>query len=144
MYWIFVVLWEIVIFVFSAQNAGASSVLSGNLTKKVIGFFAPDLSKKQLTDMSVSLSFLVRKSAHFISFFILGILMYFAVSKGKRIKHKKSMSFLFCFLYAVFDEIHQYFVPGRACRFFDVCIDSLGSITGILIIFYIIKKFKRK
>ena len=30
-------------------------------------------------------------------------------------------------LYAVTDEIHQYFVPGRACRLLDVTVDTCGA-----------------
>ncbi len=41
-------------------------------------------------------------------------------------------SLLAAVLYSVSDEIHQYFVPGRACRIFDVGVDSLGALTGIL------------
>jgi VanZ family protein len=33
-------------------------------------------------------------------------------------------------LYAVSDEVHQYFVPDRQCRLLDVGIDSLGAIFG--------------
>ncbi len=36
------------------------------------------------------------------------------------------------FLYAVTDEIHQLFVPRRAGRVLDVCIDSLGSLIGVV------------
>ena len=32
--------------------------------------------------------------------------------------------------YAVTDEIHQAFVPGRACAPMDVLIDSAGAATG--------------
>lgn len=34
---------------------------------------------------------------------------------------------IFCALYACSDEFHQYFVPGRSCKFFDVCVDSTGT-----------------
>lgn len=48
-------------------------------------------------------------------------------------------------MYATSDEIHQYFVPGRACMVEDVFIDTLGVILGILLIMLgkkIIKKGK--
>ena len=35
-------------------------------------------------------------------------------------------------LYAVTDELHQIFIPGRACRFFDVCVDAAGALAGIV------------
>lgn len=40
---------------------------------------------------------------------------------------------VFCALYACSDELHQYFVPGRSCRFFDVCVDSTGAFFGALL-----------
>ncbi len=47
---------------------------------------------------------------------------------------------IFCVLYACSDELHQYFVPGRSCKFFDVCVDSSGAFFGALLfwgIFYL-------
>ena len=40
---------------------------------------------------------------------------------------------IFCAFYACTDELHQYFVPGRSCRFFDVCVDSTGAFFGGLL-----------
>ena len=37
-------------------------------------------------------------------------------------------------LYAISDEIHQYFVPGRSAEIRDVLIDVLGANIGILLI----------
>jgi len=36
-----------------------------------------------------------------------------------------------CVLYAVSDEVHQLFVPGRGRQVRDVLIDSAGAIVGI-------------
>ena len=36
--------------------------------------------------------------------------------------------------YAVTDEIHQLFVPGRSCELRDICIDAVGVLCGCLII----------
>jgi len=38
-----------------------------------------------------------------------------------------------CFAYAVSDEFHQYFVPGRGPRWGDVMLDSFGAALGIII-----------
>ena len=35
--------------------------------------------------------------------------------------------------YAVTDEFHQSFVPGRSCELRDVMIDSCGVLTGVLL-----------
>lgn len=45
--------------------------------------------------------------------------------------------------YAGSDEIHQIFVPGRAGRFTDVCIDTLGGVLGI-VLFLLAFHFCRK
>ena len=45
-------------------------------------------------------------------------------------------------LYAATDEIHQYFVPGWACMFTDVCIDSVGALLGVLFATVILVSFE--
>lgn len=59
-------------------------------------------------------------------------------------KNKKIflITILICFLYAVSDEIHQYFVPGRACRIFDVTIDTLGS-SFFILVYFLYSKIKQ-
>lgn len=91
--------------------------------------------------------FFVRKGAHFTIYFVLGIFLYmFADSFSPSIRFTFKSSVFICFLYAVSDEIHQYFVPGRACRILDVSIDTLGAASGILMLIFILKliKIKRK
>ena len=46
-------------------------------------------------------------------------------------------------LYASSDEIHQYFVPGRSARVFDVMIDSAGVCLGIWIVIFVLWIAKR-
>ena len=36
--------------------------------------------------------------------------------------------------YALFDELHQLFVPGRDCEILDWCADFIGSLLGVLIV----------
>ena len=49
------------------------------------------------------------------------------------IKSKKIIIVLcVCFLYAISDEIHQIFVPGRAGRWYDVLIDTTGAYLGYI------------
>jgi len=38
---------------------------------------------------------------------------------------------LSCSLYAVTDEIHQLFVPGRSGELRDVMIDSIAALVGV-------------
>lgn len=101
---------------------------------------------------------IVRKLAHFSIYTLLGFFTInyaLACEKGngrcytneqcspiqsKRSRNKIILySWLFGTLYAVTDEIHQFFVPGRSCEIRDVCIDSLGVLTGIIFVLMIIK-----
>ena len=44
------------------------------------------------------------------------------------------ISFILGVIYAITDEVHQYFVPGRSCEFKDVCIDGSGVLFGIVLV----------
>ncbi|MCK5811789.1 MAG: VanZ family protein [Clostridiales bacterium] len=75
---------------------------------------------------------LIRKTAHFVEYFILGFL---AVKSHGSFYKKYSIlvSLLFCISYAFTDEIHQLFVSGRAFMLLDVFIDSIGALSAILL-----------
>lgn len=115
------------IFIFSAQNSEASSNLSDGIADK---FFA-----EQITENHFSIIRFIRKSAHFIIYSVLGLFSMFYLKGGYKLSYKMSIiiSAVFCFLYAASDEIHQLFVEGRSGQFSDVLLDTMGSLTGILI-----------
>lgn len=73
---------------------------------------------------------IIRKLAHFTEYLILGFLTINMLNKND-ISKKYLISILICLIYATSDEIHQLFVPGRACQLRDILIDSIGSITGV-------------
>ena len=52
------------------------------------------------------------------------------------------LSSLFVMLYAVSDEIHQIFVPGRGPLVTDVLIDTVAGLIGIALLYQVIK-FRR-
>lgn len=76
------------------------------------------------------LSFIIRKLAHFTEYLILGLLVANMFTKNN-INNLYLISIILCIIYATSDEIHQLFVPGRACQLRDILIDSIGSITGV-------------
>lgn len=82
-------------------------------------------------------SFIVRKFAHFFEYAVLGFLIGCALFLSRR-RFSPITAAICSALYSVSDEIHQYFVPGRACRIFDVGVDTLGALTGTLILALII------
>ena len=85
------------------------------------------------------LSFIIRKLAHYTEYFILGLLVINMFTKNN-INNKYLISIILCIIYATSDEIHQLFIPGRACQLRDILIDSIGSITGIYLYKLINKK----
>ncbi len=139
--------WMVLIFCFSAQDSSQSSDTSGSIVVKIVSFAYPDfnnLSTASQSDIIETNTVLVRKAAHFLEYFVLGALSYFALGTFKQLKKMQYfvLPFGFCVLYAISDEIHQYFVPGRACRAFDVFIDSLGAAVAMLLIIGI-KKIRK-
>ncbi|HEX2292317.1 MAG TPA: VanZ family protein [Gaiellaceae bacterium] len=68
----------------------------------------------------------LRKIAHAAEFAILAILLVRAFGDPWR-------AGVVAVLYAVVDEIHQSFVPGRQGAVADVLIDSVGVLAGVLL-----------
>ena len=146
---VLLVLWMGFIFSMSCENAEESSNTSGQ-TIKVVLSTVPEF-EKQPEEVKVNiieeLQFIVRKSAHFIGYMILGILARCLIVHYKNINKKYLLAFLICVIYAISDEIHQLFVPGRAGQVRDVLIDSAGSLLGIIIVMALEKlliKFNKK
>lgn len=72
--------------------------------------------------------FILRKIAHVAEYFVLTFLLHRALKKTFKF-HGLTLSLILAgavFLYAVSDEMHQFFVPGRHGTFQDVLIDQLG------------------
>ena len=134
--WAAAVLWMILIFSLSAQPAAQSSETSTPFVDAFLTLVRPgyrDLSPEARFELREQYSFIVRKAAHFTIYTVLGILLTCAVSAHTKSGWRYAVSFLIGVLYAVSDEIHQYFVPGRSCELRDTAIDSAGILTGILL-----------
>lgn len=140
------VLWMIVIFTFSHQNATVSENVSDGFTSKVVDVVASvkkdEIIKENKKEIIEDSRFAIRKTAHFSLYLVLGVLVYLNVKDVKKI-NPIIISLIFCILYACSDEIHQIFINERTAKILDVFIDSVGSLTGILII-YLISSRKRK
>lgn len=86
------------------------------------------------------INFFIRKSSHFISYMLIGIL-FMNIFYQKKIKLKNGilLSLILSFLFASSDEIHQLFVKGRSGQISDVILDMGGVAFGILIYYLKIK-----
>lgn len=136
--WILLALWMALIFILSAQNADKSSGTSGSILTAIFNIIYPGFKAMNPADQFIILELyqgIIRKSAHFFLFGILGVL---AVNAYKSLRIRKNslvavLSFATCVAYAISDEIHQKFVPGRSCEILDILIDSAGSLLFIAI-----------
>jgi len=53
------------------------------------------------------------------------------------------LSFVITILYAISDEAHQYFVPGRFATLIDIIFDTIGIILGLCYIYLYSRLVKR-
>ena len=130
--WALVVIWMVLIFYLSHQPATESNKLSTNITEKIV-----EVVEKVIPSNKFDIrrfNHIIRKNAHFFAYLVLGILVSNGISAGSKSGSKiVVIAILICVLYAISDEFHQLFVPGRGGQVRDVIIDSAGSIVGILL-----------
>ncbi len=134
--------WMIIILLFSQQSGTESADLSSGVVGMVLAMLEFLMPAYQF-DVDL-ISVIVRKSAHFFLYFVLGILTLNFANEYSIYQKKERIIFsiLFCILFATIDEIQQIFIPGRHGGIDDVLIDAFGSVSGILL-FYKIKLFKK-
>src|SRR5690625_5606766 len=93
----------------------------------------------------ITLLLFVRKFAHFFAYFLLGVFILHAFLIDRSITFRTDLFvYLFTILYAISDEVHQLFIPGRSGEVRDVIIDSFGSATGISLYSFGRKVWQRK
>ena len=132
------ILWMGVIFSRSAQPATDSAKESGQLVSILGEIFVPgfdewdDGAKQEFVERY---DHPVRKAAHMCEYALLGMLLTGALYKtgGRRQKNFPIAPLGIAVLYAISDETHQLFVPGRSGEVLDVCIDSCGALIGVLL-----------
>ena len=133
--WCLVVIWMLVIFNFSAQTAVESSALSGGIVDRMMDFmenFYHQVLGAVWQFPRKTLVFIVRKGAHMSVYFVLAILVHGAWHPAASVRSKNIKTLILCTLYAISDEFHQSFVPGRSAELRDVCVDTAGAVLGIL------------
>jgi len=131
---ILIIIWMIIVFWFSNQGGTKSSGASSRVTNVVVKVVEKVRNMEFTEQEKNQAELVVRKLAHYTIYMIGGFLiMNYADFTDTTRKQQIIGSLAFGAFYAGTDEFHQYFVPGRSARLFDVGIDSLGVMTGILI-----------
>lgn len=145
---IMVIIWMAVIFFFSSQPGAESTKTSDSASYQIIGWqnylFHQKKSEAELKAQIEAMGLVVRKVAHMSEYALLAVLLVFYLSCYSFAKKDcLLLAWGITVLYAISDEIHQLFVPGRAGKITDVCIDSVGAAIGVLLLFILWKKRKK-
>ena len=118
------------------------SALPADLSQQESNFLVPFIRNLfQVNDETAS--FLIRKTAHFLEYSVLGLSLTVTVRslwKGEEkgpLDRRSLVSWGIGTLYAVTDEFHQQFVSGRSCELRDMLIDCGGVLLGVLILAFI-------
>lgn len=108
--WLPVLLWMGLIFLFSAQSS------------------LPQIGTPPVR-------FLLSKTAHFLEYLVLALLLVRA--QGTLAEHRRrayAIALLVVIAYAASDEFHQSLVPHRTASPWDVTLDSVGAVVGLIIL----------
>ncbi len=122
--------WMYLVFGLSGDDGDTSSGLSMRIAR---------LFSKSDEILSI-LEPVIRKLAHlseyaYGGFLIYGLFLTYNISAKKQF----IFSIILGVFYAITDEVHQLFVPGRAGKLQDVLIDSIGVFLGVCALLFIVK-----
>lgn len=127
--WMLVVACMVAIFCLSAQTAEDSADLSGSFIRAIFQLIGIELQQEG-----------IRTVAHCLEFMGLSFLMFNAIyATWEKKLTTPLLAFTGTVLYAITDEIHQIFVPGRAFQISDILVDSTGALIGVTATFIILK-----
>ena len=133
--WTLTILMCGIIFGFSSQDGETSMETSGMIAEPIaraISSGMQEITPSQYATLLDNVQAVVRKSAHFTEYGILGILVYLLhVSYARR--YCVLPSWGLTLLYAAGDELHQWLGGSRTGMWQDVILDACGAIAGILI-----------
>src|SRR5262245_7186649 len=121
--------------VFSADN-------TRNIFEKIFLWFSPHASKHAI----LKFNYILRKSAHFTEYAILGALLFRAFRAGNPVRWRFNWalySFLASVACALFDEIDQSFTQKRGGSIWDSLLDSSGALVMLLAIAVVHRKWWR-
>ena len=131
LFWLFTLLWAAQIYRFS--TAGYSSDTSWSFLEHL-------LHTLHVTASSFTISLLnaiARKLAHLMEYGVLTFLLYRSLARDQALRWRPNLglwSIGIAGVYAISDEFHQLFVPGRHAAFVDWGIDLVGAAFALLML----------
>jgi VanZ family protein len=107
----------------------------------IILFIATSLPLQRLPSVGFN-----DKINHFLAYFILAVFVNLTLiyQRKSRFLFKKAplVTIIIGLLYGAIDELHQILVPGRFAETLDWIADGLGTIVGVLVVYYLINRLK--
>jgi hypothetical protein len=77
---------------------------------------------------------------HFLAFFLFTMLLYLTSIKRRKLKLGFYLVIIISILYAILDELHQFFVPGRFMSLIDIIVNIAGIMYASLVYLVLIIK----
>ena len=134
-------IWAGVIFFMSTKAFG--STFTARLLAAILALLHLQVSPETFN----LLNFLMRKTGHFTEYSIFAIFLYHALGDGgwAAWRPRKALAcIVLAGLYALTDEFHQRFVPGRGPSIVDCGFDTLGAALGMTIIYFVSARSQKK
>ena len=143
------IIWMLVISAFSSRTGDLSATDSGRIGRLIGQVLVPgfeDWSEEKQDQFAEKVDYPVRKTAHATEYAILGMLLVVAYTDKEKGRFVRLLIPWFIgTIYAATDEIHQLFVPGRSGQISDVCLDSIGVLIGVSLLWVITEiKWKKE
>ena len=146
--WIPVAACMALIFAFSAQPADQSSQTSSgllDLLRPLLAWWTDRLPPEQQEAFFTFFHMVIRKTAHFSIYFVMALFSWRAWGNYPfGMPLRALLSVALCSLYAVSDEIHQSFVPGRGPGAGDVVLDTVGALCAVGLCLFLAYRKRRK
>ncbi|MGH9572518.1 MAG: VanZ family protein [Candidatus Acidiferrales bacterium] len=138
--WLPVILWAIVISVFSTHAFTSDD--TGRFIIPLLHWLFPYASTQSLKRMH----FFIRKSGHFTEYFIFSLLVLRGIRAGRNgIRFAwMAITLLAVASYASLDEFHQRFVAGRTPAVGDVLLDTTGGAIALILLALIFALSRRR
>ena len=133
------------IFLLSSQtgtNSNSVSIVLAENVMKVLSAGYDSLSHCAKVEILQHVNTIIRKTTHFMAYFVLCWLLLVSSSRYiQTIKYNIAIALSVCLVFAISDEVHQYFVIARTAKLTDVFIDISGAFL-MATIYYIFHKKK--
>jgi len=118
---ILILLWMITVFCFSDEDGQESSNTSGEIVEVIVETIQSETIEEDEVEV------IVRKGAHLTLYTLGGVLIFMFCNTFNIVWKKKILyTIVIGVIYAITDEIHQGFIPGRTPKVLDIAIDTAG------------------